>query len=140
MALKEKSGRPYINIDMKVVDDLLAAGCNGSQIANYIGVHHDTLYNRIQDDYNITFTEYSVKKRQKGESMLHASQFKKAMSGDTSMLIWLGKNRLGQKDKSEEAETKELIIKTLQYIDAQRNNPTPQIHATEISTTDTPSS
>ncbi|NCX93640.1 MAG: hypothetical protein EBX40_03075, partial [Gammaproteobacteria bacterium] len=39
--------------------------------------------------------------KSKGDNLLRVAQFKKAMSGDTSALIWLGKNRLGQSDKQE---------------------------------------
>lgn len=33
--------------------------------------------------------------------MLRAAQYKAAMEGNTTMLIWLGKQRLGQSDKNE---------------------------------------
>lgn len=92
------AGRKEIPIDMKIVDDLLIQGANGMQIAAYLGVHEDTLYNRIQFDFGINFSEYSAKKRSKGDAMLHAAQFKKAIRGDNTQLVWLGKNRLGQRD------------------------------------------
>jgi hypothetical protein len=91
-----------IPIDMKKVDDLLIAGCTGTQVAGYFGVHPDTLYNRIVSEKGMTFTAYSAIKRQKGESILKATQFAKAIGasdkGDNMMLIWLGKNRLDQTD------------------------------------------
>lgn len=92
------AGRPVIEIDMKVVDDLLIQGSNGVQVAAYLGIHEDTLYTRIQAEYGITFSDYTAKKRSKGDSILHAAQFKKAARGDNTMLVWLGKNRLGQRD------------------------------------------
>ena len=38
---------------------------------------------------------------QKGNTGLKTAQYKLAMQGDKSMLIWLGKQRLGQVDKKE---------------------------------------
>lgn len=36
-----------------------------------------------------------------GDNLLRAAQYKAAMGGNTTMLIWLGKQRLGQSDKNE---------------------------------------
>jgi hypothetical protein len=45
--------------------------------------------------------EYLRKKRAEGKIKLHAAQYRKAMSADTTMMIWLGKNRLEQTDKQQ---------------------------------------
>jgi transposase-like protein len=95
---KPNSGRPDIEIDMKIVDDLLVQGANGAQISAYLGICDDTLYLRIQKEYGILWSDYAAKKRSKGDAMLHSAQFKKAVRGDNTQLIWLGKNRLGQRD------------------------------------------
>jgi len=95
---KTKMGRPQIEIDMKVVDDFLIAGCNGPQTAAYLGVSDDTLYERIQKEHGVTFSTYAARKRSKGDGMLQVAQFKKAMKYDNTMMVWLGKNRLGQRD------------------------------------------
>lgn len=93
------AGRPYITIDWKVVDSLLEAGCKGYGISAYIGIHHDTLYDRCVKEKGMSFSDYSAKMRAKGDSMLEVAQFKNAMNGNTSMQIWLGKQRLGQKEQ-----------------------------------------
>lgn len=95
------SGRPEIEIDWKKVDFLLEADCTGTEVAAQLGIHPDTLYNRIVSKYGESFTDYSAKKKQKGESNLRAAQYQKALKGDNHMLIWLGKNRLKQRDKEE---------------------------------------
>jgi len=96
------AGRPEIEINWKIVDDLLVAGCKGREIAANLGIHEDTLYNRLFDEKGVKFSDYSAAKRAKGESLLRAQQFAKAIgaskSGDNMMLIWLGKNRLDQTD------------------------------------------
>ena len=109
-----------IPIDMKKVDDLLIAGCKGTEVASYFGIHPDTLYSRVEKEKGMTFTAYSAQKRQKGESLLRAQQFAKALGatkeGDNMMLIWLGKNRLDQTDnvKQDASPQDENIQQTIQ--------------------------
>lgn len=93
--------RPEKPIDWKLVDRLLIAGCMGTEIAAHFDMHPNTFYDRVQAEYGIGFTEYSSQKKQKGESLLRSKQFDTAMSGDKTMLIWLGKQRLGQKEHHE---------------------------------------
>jgi hypothetical protein len=87
-----------IPINWKSVDDLLIAGCSGVEIAANMGIHFDTLYDRTREEKGVPFSLYSLEKRQKGDSLLRAVQFAKAMKQDNMMLIWLGKNRLKQTD------------------------------------------
>lgn len=94
-------GAPKAKIDWKVVGDMLAAGCRGTEVAASIGIAPYTLYERCSEDKGILFTHFAQECREKGNSMLHAAQFKNAMKGNTSMQIWLGKQRLGQRDKEE---------------------------------------
>lgn len=105
-------GAPKAKIDWKVVGDMLAAGCKGTEVAASIGIAPYTLYERCSEDKGILFTHFAQECREKGNSMLHAAQFKNAMKGNTSMQIWLGKQRLGQKDKPGEDE-KDATIREL---------------------------
>lgn len=94
--------RPEKPIDWKKVDDFLIAGCLGNEVAAYFDMHPNTFYDRVVSKYNMSFTEYQSSKRSHGEALLRAVQYAKAIGttkdGDNTMLIWLGKNRLGQKD------------------------------------------
>ena len=95
-------GRPVIPIDWKVVENLLQADCSGSQIASYLGISDDTLYGRVQKEKGMIFSAYSLIFKQKGDSLLKVKQFESAISDkNIAMQIWLGKQRLGQRDKSE---------------------------------------
>jgi hypothetical protein len=94
-------GCPTKVIDWDMVDKLLIAGCNGMQVAARIGVSHDTLYVRCVNERGKIFSAYRQEKISIGDGMLHATQFSLAMEKDRSMLIWLGKQRLNQKDKHE---------------------------------------
>lgn len=92
-------GRNKITIDWEEVDKFLMAGCSGQQVADTLGICNDTLFNRCNEVHKMTFSDYSAKKRRKGNSYLHAKQYQVAMGGNVSMLIWLGKQRLQQTDQ-----------------------------------------
>ena len=89
-----------INIDWKTVDKLLEAGCDGKEVAAYIGVHYNTLNNKCKKQKNYDFCDYKALKRAKGDSLLRARQYDTAMAGNVPMQIWLGKQRLDQSEKS----------------------------------------
>lgn len=91
-------GYPPIDIEWDKVDQYLIAGSNGVEIAKTLGCHEDTLYRRCQAEKGIGFSAYSRTKKAQGDQMLRSKQFTLAMQGDRGMLIWLGKNRLGQSE------------------------------------------
>jgi hypothetical protein len=93
--------RPVKPIDWKLVDTLLLSGCTGAEIASHFDMHPITFYHRVEQQYGVSFTNYSSEKKQKGESLLRHKQFEVAMKGDKTMLVWLGKNRLGQREHEE---------------------------------------
>jgi len=96
-------GRPEANIDWEEVESLLMSGCTGTEIAARIGISAPTLYDRCQTDNEMMFSEFSQEKKAKGDTLLKQAQFNAAVvDKDKAMLIWLGKQRLGQKDKSEQ--------------------------------------
>ena len=99
MALGLKVGRPEKEINWKIVEELLEAGCSAAEIAPHFDIHYDTLYTQVEKKFGISFTQYSSKFKQKGESSIRKKQFDKALKGDNMMLIWLGKNRLKQSDQ-----------------------------------------
>ncbi len=94
--------RPEKPINWKLVDDLLIADCHGTEIAAHFDMHPNTFYDRVVAQYNMSFTEYSLEKKQKGNSIIRAKQFDKAIKGDNTMLVWLGKNRLKQAESPQE--------------------------------------
>lgn len=94
-------GRPEKKIDWDKVDRLLMAGCKGTEIAPHFDMHVNTFYDRVLEKYNVNFTDYCSIKREQGESLLREKQFEKALKGDNVMLVWLGKNRLKQRENHE---------------------------------------
>jgi hypothetical protein len=100
--------RPEANIDWEMVNSYLLRQCDGVGIAGLLGIHPNTLYERCQQDNNISFSEYSAQKKGEGKEILRAKQYdtaigdpKKNIQPNVSMQIWLGKQYLGQRDKNE---------------------------------------
>ena len=98
--MAENLGRPKADINWDMVDEYLIAGCSGREIAGLIGLNPATIYDRCEKDHGIPFSDYSQQRYSKGESLIRQKQFLKALKGDgdNTMLIWLGKTRLGQKE------------------------------------------
>ncbi len=96
--VRRPNHRPLKEIDWDLVDSLLEAGCEGTQIAPYFNMHPHTLYLRVEQQYGVTFTEYQSYKRSLGDSFIVKKQYDKALSGDNTMLIYVGKTRLKQSE------------------------------------------
>jgi hypothetical protein len=93
--------RPKTIIDWVKVNKYLQAQCDGTGIAGLLGISADTLYRACQEDHKMGFAEYSAQKKGEGKELLRAKQFSIAMEGDKTMLVWLGKQYLNQKDRNE---------------------------------------
>ncbi len=98
-------------IDWVKVDELLLAGCTGEELASFFGMCGKTFCERVRDKHGMYFSEYRHKMKQKGESILRAHQYAKALGitkeGDNTLLIWLGKQRLGQLENPSETSASE---------------------------------
>ena len=89
----KKVGRPKKELDIEIIQKLASIMCTNVEIAQVVGCHADTLADN--------FSEYLKKGREEGKISLRRLQWTKALNGNTTMLIWLGKQWLGQKDKIE---------------------------------------
>ena len=74
---------------------LSAMGATLEEMSDWFQVKPDTL------KYN--FADYIAKGRAELKRRLRAAQLKVAMGGNATMLIWLGKNILGQSDASQDS-------------------------------------
>lgn len=96
---KQEQKGPKRVINWEQIDSMLIAGYNGVQCAASIGVCSETLYERCEKEKGVLFSVYSQSKRAHGNGLLHAAQFQKAIKDkNPTMLIWLGKQRLDQKE------------------------------------------
>lgn len=106
--VKKPRGYPPTPIDWDKVDRWLECGCLGTEVAASLGIHPDTLYNRCEEEKGIVFSAYSKEKKSSGDKLLRQKQMEIAMKGDKTMLLWLGKQRLGQRDTPEYSFDKEV--------------------------------
>ena len=93
----DKGGRPRKAVDPDMLERLAACGCTVAEIAAVLQCNKRTLERR--------FAEAVETGRFKGRSSLRHKQFQLAMKGDKTMLIWLGKQLLGQTEKVELSRT-----------------------------------
>lgn len=98
---EKKMGRPPIEIDWEEFDKLCSLQCTQEEIAGWFGCTIETIRIKLRDKFGLTFLEYFEQKRGKGKVSLRRAQFKTAVGGNPAMLIWLGKQYLGQTDKSD---------------------------------------
>jgi predicted transcriptional regulator len=85
--------RPRIKVDTDFIERLASIGCTVKEIATAVNISVDTM------DRN--YAEFVDKGRERGKTSLRKKQFELALNGNVTMLIWLGKQVLGQKDKQE---------------------------------------
>lgn len=96
-----KMGRPKIQIDKDSFEKLCGLWCSKVDIASYLNCSEDTLERWIKTTYNETFAVIYQQKSAAGRNSLRRKQYEIAMGGNVTMLIWLGKQHLDQKDKQE---------------------------------------
>jgi len=98
----KKDGRPKIEIDYDQVKRLCQIFCTQEEICNFFGISVDTIERRFQERYGKTFQEKYKQFSVDGKISLRRKQFKRCEEGSDTMLVWMGKNHLGQKDKNEQ--------------------------------------
>jgi hypothetical protein len=79
------------DVDADVMQRLAAICCTMTEIAAVTGVSVATLERR--------YAEPIKRGREIGKATLRREQYRLAMNGNPTMLIWLGKQLLGQTDK-----------------------------------------
>lgn len=94
-----KDGRPKLEVDWIAVEEMCKIHCTGEEIAAISKMSYDTLKKAIRKKYDLTFTQYYKEKSADGKMSLRRKQFKSAVEdGNTTMLVWMGKQLLGQRD------------------------------------------
>jgi hypothetical protein len=94
-------GRNKKPVNPKEVYQLAALNCKDSEICDWIGIDANTLR------YN--FSEELIKGRENLKQSLRQAQIKLALSGNATMLIWLGKNILGQSENPVDSDDNKVL-------------------------------
>jgi hypothetical protein len=99
--LPGEGGAPEKEIDVALAVKLASINCTDVEISHMLNISHDTLARRKQADPEfLAAFEHS---RANGKASLRRKQFERAMAGSDTMLVWLGKQLLGQRDRFEHA-------------------------------------
>lgn len=104
---KDKGGRPRIDITEQMygkVQGISTMQCPDEEIAAFLGMSYATFKRRKAEDLRLV--QAIETGRDQGRQMLRAAQWTKAIGdgdsvGNITMLIWLGKQYLGQSDKAD---------------------------------------
>jgi hypothetical protein len=99
--MTNKPGRPEKEFDWKILDSILQFGANLIDCSELLEVSEDTVQRKIKSEHGCTFTEYRTKKMGRMRVKLLQKQYEMAQNGNVALLIWLGKQYLGQSDKAE---------------------------------------
>ena len=94
------TGRPIIEIDWKIFEQLCHMHCTQSEIAGWFHCSPDTIERRVEEKYRESFAEIYKKFSEGGKCSLRRKQWHLAEK-NAAMAIWLGKNNLGQRDFNE---------------------------------------
>lgn len=89
--------RPKKEVDEELLYKLAQIHCTMREMSDIVGVSVDTLKRRYADLID--------KGKSEGKMRLRRKQVEVAMSGNHTMLIWLGKQMLGQSESPTPEET-----------------------------------
>jgi len=91
---RQGAGRPKIIVDIEILKNLASIGCPDYEIASVLNVSARTL----KRNYAEIIEQY----KEKGKASLRKKMWDKAVKKDnTNMQIWLSKNYLGMKDRTQ---------------------------------------
>ena len=91
---RQGAGRPKIIVDLEILKNLASIGCPDYEIASVLNVSARTLKRN--------YAEIIEQFREKGKASLRKKMWDKAVKKDnTNMQIWLSKNYLGMKDRTQ---------------------------------------
>lgn len=100
-----ETGARIKDIDFADFEKCCQMQCTQEEIAGWFEIDEETLVKRVTEHYNKSFSEVYKKYSAGGKCSLRRRQFRRAANGDRVMMIWLGKQYLGQSDKVEQKVT-----------------------------------
>jgi len=99
-----KGGRPRKEIDQHQFERFCEIQGTLEEIAHVLGVSEDTIERWCKRTYELGFADTYKKFSAFGKMSLRRYQFEAARKGNPTLLIWLGKQYLGQTDKPADEE------------------------------------
>lgn len=98
---KGTDGRPKTELNMKTLIQAVKIQCTKEEAASVCEVSADTLDRRLEE-MGTNWTEFFTEHSAGGKASLRRAMFKSAIEdGNVSSQIWLSKQHLGMKDRTE---------------------------------------
>lgn len=100
--------KPMTDKEFEQLVNMIRIQCTAQEICEVLGMSEDTLGRRIaerQIEGVKNFADLYKKHQGEGKASLRRAQWKAAQDGNPTMLVWLGKQVLGQKDKMDHSST-----------------------------------
>lgn len=105
---KNKLGRPFADIDARIVYGMAVVGASNVEIGEVCGVVESVIRERFGEVLGVARANLKRK--------LRRAQLAKAMEGNPTMLIWLGKQMLNQKDRSDVTSGDEPVPESVRVV------------------------
>ena len=115
------TGRPPRDFDPKIFEELCFIQCTNSELESVLRCNVDSLDYWCTRHYGEPFRACYKRFSEGGKSSLRRAQIRTALKGNATLLIWLGKTMLGQRDPDKQQDvyiTKEALN---EFMDHTRN-------------------
>jgi hypothetical protein len=90
--------RPKKEINWDIVEKRMEAGNSAKKIAKHLRIDINTFYDRFKKEYNCCFADFADGITECGIGDIEFTQHMKALQGNVTMLMYLGKVKCGQKE------------------------------------------
>jgi hypothetical protein len=109
--------RRRIDLDLDELEKLAAMRCTQDEVAGFFGVAVKTVQRRLKE---ARYAEVWERGSAKGRVSLRRAQFRVAEAGNAAMLIWLGKQWLGQRETPmDDDEVRGAIVELVERLRSQ---------------------
>jgi DNA-binding CsgD family transcriptional regulator len=99
--VKKKAGRPKAKIDVEMIEKLAKIHCTPREMGYIMGVDHRTIIKHHGDVIE--------RGKANGRLAIRRKQIEVALSGDKTLLIWLGKVLLNQSETQMHDEDSKIL-------------------------------
>lgn len=105
-----KRGRKKLNLDRPKVREYIGIGLSIREIGRLMDCDHKTISNNFSPILKKRNEKESLERHEKRKKLREAQWDAAINDKNPLMLIWLGKNELGQQDKLDTEDRKEVVI------------------------------
>jgi hypothetical protein len=100
-------------IDRDELEKLMRLHPSKTEAADWFGVSESSLERFVKKNFEMSFDALRDKSFVKTKIAIKRAQIEKAIKGDNTMMIWCGKQYLGQSDKMDQAIKHDGIPKSI---------------------------